>query len=226
MNITSRIKESTIDKASLIQSNNFAEYWFIDASIAAQININSVNYDFEFQTGHSFHLNDYSLPGNCLSIYDNEVESFISLIDSNSTEIENEDEDIINEINEEKDTSFNSKEFIEILKNLRELRSKAEQVITEAEQEAEERLNTECKEDTLFYVSVEQYEMQEVEDNVFKKMACGRDELFKFDSENEAKEFVEEKFNSINDHDYATIISSKDARVSFEDQFESDYEKE
>jgi len=213
MDITTKITDSNIEESRFIQSNTYSDYYFIAGNVSASLTIDNKTYRVEFQTGHTYDHNDYSMPSNSLSIYEDGSSNLIANIDYHFDELE--DKDVVANINCDAETSYTSEQMQAIYQALTELRVDAQEIITEAEREAEER----CEEDTAHYVLVRPRELEQINEHEWHKIQCGYDELETFSTEEEADLFIEEKSNNENDIDLTQHLTAEDARGRFPEHF-------
>ena len=83
MNIVSKITHSEMIDSQLISSNSVDNYFFITVAITLEIAVDCEFYTAELQTGHDYLMNDYSLPSNRLSVYNEGPEFLAALEDTN-----------------------------------------------------------------------------------------------------------------------------------------------
>ncbi len=205
MNITAEITSTNIEAGQFIQSNTHGDYHFIPALITASINIDGISQDITFQTGHSYDYQDYSMPSNALSVYDDGSYDLFYEIDSHYDELE--DQGAIDSINEGCETAFNAEEMQAIYEAITELSGDAQLLISEAEREAEEAM----EKDNHIYVLVTTNERIELDDDVFEVRECEEREIKVFNSDEDADTFIE----SINVTDsFARVIDKEEATAS------------
>jgi len=184
MKIKSEITYKEIHSAELKTSNNISDYFYINADICIEIEINETRYEATLQTGHSYHHGDYSLPSNSLSVYSEGNSGLLLLLDQNSISSQ-KDADYINDTAE---TAYTLDELLEIQQALMEVNIDAQAIISEAELEAEEELEA----DETTYV-IQNY-IEEFENG--EKFQFGEPDLKKFDTEEEAETYISENSNS------------------------------
>lgn len=176
-----------INNKKYINSNNYSDYFFIDANICCEIEENKF---INFQTGHHYYMNDYNLPANNLEIYATDEFSEIC------KKIHMIYEDFINDLNDSFNTKFTLSQVEELKEKINNALCDAESLIKDAEIEAEK----EMQEDKCIYVEQHFIEMYDEEFNA--KRAYAEPEFLSFDSEEEANIFV-------NNNDNCEIVSKE-----------------
>lgn len=203
MEITTEIESSEISDAELKQSNNCSDYFFIAASIGCIIKYdNKITY-FTLQTAEFYHNNDYSLPSNKVSIYRDSCDDNLILMICEEGSGSLEDEKTVDWINDECETSYSMSEMQALRQALNELEIDAQIIVTEAEQEAEQEL----EDDTTIYV-LQSY--LETDKETGQRRQCGYPTLYKFYTDDEADEYVE-------NHTDSAIVSKEQAHTTFAD---------
>lgn len=136
LNIESSITYSDVEKAKLITSNNYQSYNFIGASICFHFKIGDTVYEGTLQTGHSYHLGDYSLPSNSLSLY--EGDDLLEMM-AEAFESDIEKDSFIKNLNEELELHYSKNEWSDIYAEYNELVTEAQAVVNCAESEQTKR---------------------------------------------------------------------------------------
>ena len=186
LHIDSEVTSSEVSVDRFITSNNVSSYHFIQADIEIKIEVGEKEYTATLQTGHSYHHGDYSLPSNQLSVY--EGSELLEQLAS-STEDYLDDDDAVEYINEESGTNYTKEELQAIYAELNDIMITAQQDVTSAESEADEKLN----EDNSTYVLHTEMMNEEVDNGVFDKRQCAPSYTNKYNTREEAQSFVDEK---------------------------------
>jgi len=203
---TIKILSADLERPTLISTNTYADYFFVPAYVEVQVG----SYRATLQTGSSYCHNDYNCPSNNLKVYDEGSDLILFKLDQAYESIIDND-DFIAELNEECGTRYNSTELADMRNALIEVIIDAQQLIKEAQKEAEAELDS----DENIYVM--HTEREEDEDNeTGEKRVCSEPELKIFDDENDAQDYIE-KVNQT--FDIARIITKETARSQFPDNF-------
>lgn len=197
MNITTEITSSEIHSSELKRSNSASDYFFITADIVCTISYDDRTTVFLLQTGSYYINNDYSLPTNSLSIYDESCNDVLIELLERETTRELEKQNTIDSINEDCETSYSMTDMIEIKTALNDLVIEAKQIIQEAEDHAEAELEA----DSTIYVLKEYIETEE---ETGQRIPYDYPSIEKFSSHNDAEKYVDETKNT-------RIISKEDA---------------
>ena len=195
------IISSDIESVELKTSNNYQDYFFVNCDVEIEVSIAGDTHQAVLQTGHSYYLGDYSLPSNCLDVYDDSINDVLVELD-NYSETELDDSSNIEQINDVCDTEYTMKELQDAHAELREVMQEAQALVSEAEQEAEEKLEA----DETVYVLESFYE-----ECGHGRRECGEPSLVKFATQDEASEYIE-------NNDDCEIISRARAYRSFAHQ--------
>ena len=186
LHIDSEVTSSEVFTERLITSNNISSYHFIQADIEIKIEVGEKEYTATLQTGHSYHHGDYSLPSNQLSVY--EGSDLLEQLDA-SSESDLDSANGVEYINEESGTNYTKEELQAIHAELNDIMITAQQDVTSAETEADEKLD----DDNSTYVLHTEMMNEEVDDGVFEKKQCTPSYTNKYDTREEAQSFVDEK---------------------------------
>lgn len=197
MEITTAIVLSEIHSAELKRSNNISDYFFVTADIVCNIEYDNKTSNFCLQTGSSYHHNDYSLPTNDLSIYSDSCDDVLI----NMLHSETVDDNNVDYINEECETHYSLVELLSINEALNDLVIDAQQIITDAEQEAEQEL----EDDPTIYILGEFYERCEETEQLRQ---CDYPIVSKFYDQNKADNYIEKT-------EHTRIISKEEANSNY-----------
>ena len=171
--------------AKMITSNTHGDYFYIDNfDHEIQIEIAGQTYYGSFQTGHGFRHNDYSMPSNSVSAYDNG--GVIECLDNCAGDYA----DFI----EESGLEITKEEFDEKYDALIELRHEAQGLVDQLIAEAEEEL----EKDNSTYVKITPFETAgswdyENGEEVSERRQCGVEYVEKFSLEFDADEAIEKE---------------------------------
>ena len=180
-----------IHDIKLVTSNNCDDYAYVECSIELSIKHKSKEFRSVFQTGHSYKMNDYSLPSNSLSVYSGSdclLEDLDKLYESDI------DAEKAQELNEKFNLEFTDDDYVAIYTEINHQKSDADLLVSEAE------LNfmNELEQDSRVFV-----EQQYVEN----ERQFSRPDFKSFNDQSEAEEYVENNKNSF-------IISKEEFYVS------------
>ena len=211
MTITTKITSSEIDGTRLISRNSYADYYYyVEATISANIDIDGKDYNITLQTGLGYDNNDYNCPSNNLRGYDNGTDSLLYNI--NRLSEDEFDDETVTEINEFCETAYTIEKMLEIRNAIAELIGDAQNIIAEAEREAEEQLDA----DENIYVHYHTREKVEGdEEGAHEWQQDSPAELKTFDNEDDANKFIE----NAKDYEIAYIICKELARSQFSADF-------
>ena len=206
--VYSEITFDEIEDIRLITSNNYQTYNFVNASIAIKINVDDEAYEATLQNGQSYHLSDYSLPSNLLSVYEGSelLEQLNQLMEDDF-----EDKNQIDYINEVCETSYTKEQLLAIYSELNEIIGEAQQIVNDAEREADEELENNSK----TYVVITHQEWIDEEDHSYGKRVCDYDETKSFDKKEQAQAFVEQKNDELT---WARIVDKEIGIVNIQSQ--------
>lgn len=179
LDINSEITHVDIDDGRLIESFNYHSYFLIGASICFDLAVEGKIYSGTLQTAHIYHLNDYSLPSNILSLY--EGDDFMERI-SEAYESDFDDDDFISELNDDFELDYTFQQWLQIYIEFNELLRHAQSLIDEKECEADEAFER----DNGHYVMIIEREEVEVATDVFESKQCQESYTLRFDTVEEA----------------------------------------
>ena len=201
-----KITSSNIESTELKTSNNYQDYFFVNCNIEIEIDIAGDTQQATLQTGHSYHLGDYSLPSNHLSVYGDCSSEVLEILDQHR-EQELDDPKCIEYINDQCDTSYTMEEIQDAYAELQSVIIDAQSLVEEAEQEAEQDLEM----DKTVYVLEHFYENIEVDFQVYEKRQCDEPALLRFDTQESADEYIR-------DNENCEVISKERANSDFLEQ--------
>ena len=204
MAIKTKILSSELETPILISTNTYADYFYVPASIEVQVG----EYKAALQTGLSYCHNDYKCPGNNLEVYEEGGDLILFKLDQAYESIIDND-DFIAELNEDCSTSYTSTELADMRNALVEVIINAQQLIREAQEEAEAELEA----DHNIYVM---HTEREEDEDTGEKRACSEPELRIFDDQHEAQDYVDVINKTV---DMALIITKETARSRFSGEF-------
>ncbi len=204
MAIKTKILSSELETPILISTNTYADYFFVPANIEVQVGA----YKATLQTGSSYCHNDYNCPSNNLEVYDEGSDLILFKLDQAYESIIDND-DFIEELNEDCGTSYTSRELADMRNALINVIIDAQQLIIDAQAEAEAELEADEK---IYVIHTE----REEDDDTGEKRVCSEPELKIFDDKDDAQEYVDSINQTI---DIARIISKETARSQFPQEF-------
>ncbi len=191
--------ETIFDEAKFITSTTHYDYHFVGATFCIEINGESIT----LQSGCYFHNNDYSLPSNEIGIED--ASELLMTIFNDYFEDDLLNSDVVNDINEECETEYSSKELIAMREAICEAICACHYVVAEKVREADKAF----EEDKHHYILVADRDYDEYRN---KYVQCSPDYSMRFDSEEEAEEAITsetEKHGLASAIDKATGISNQ-----------------
>lgn len=186
LNIEATITSKDIEVDGLITSSAACTYYFINASICIKISIDNEEHEATLQTGHTYKMNDYSLPSNSLTVCQGS-----DLLEQLGGHCESDlnDQETIDYINEQTETSYTKEQMLEIYTTLNDITIESQQIVDNAEHEAQEQLEN----DDSIYVLYTMREAEQIDENEYRMIQCQESYSLRFDNAEEAEKFVEEK---------------------------------
>lgn len=139
--------DTIVESIKYKTSNTYPNYHYVSCIVQRQVG----GYDACFQTGHSYDHNDYSMPSNSMSLYDDGSDPVLAIIDNDSDLILSRDADFLAEINEKFKMDYSHSDLVELYSELCEARVNAQKVVNEIEAAADAWF----KADTSVYVCTE-----------------------------------------------------------------------
>ena len=184
MTTTNEINESIIQDTTIKMHSTVATYAYVDCDICFSVTHNDKKFSGNFQTGHSYKLNNYSLPSNFLIVYDGRYTLLRVLDGVCEDEI---DSDLMCELNEDFKLDYTTDDYLAIYHAIIAARESADLIVSEAEDAALE----EYENDKRFFV-----EQQYVEWSGDDLQQYAATTYAFFDTEEEASAYIEENSDS------------------------------